>query len=61
MQTGVCASQGSVRQVNADVLSNSRTQSFHHISYNDMTYIHPRAPALMHRRGNMDPVTLKTH
>lgn len=61
MQTCVCLGQGSVCQVNADVLSNSRTQSFRHISYNDMTYIHPRAPALMHRRGNMDPVTLETH
>lgn len=61
MQTGVCLGQGSVCQVNADVLSNSRTQSFRRISYNDMTYIHPRVPALMHRRGNMDPMTLKTH
>lgn len=61
MQTGVCPGQGSVCQVNADVLSNSRTQSFCRISYNDMTYIHPGVPALMHRRGNMDPVTHKTH
>lgn len=59
MQTGVCLGQASVCQLNADVLSNSRTQSFCHISYNDMTYIHPKAPALMHCRGNMDPVTLK--
>lgn len=59
MQTSVCLGQGSVRQVNADVLSDSRTQSFRHISYNDMTYIHPRAPALMHHRGNVDPLTLR--
>ncbi len=55
MQTGVCLGQGSVCQVNADVLSNSWTQSFRCISYNDMTYIHPRAPALMHRRGKHGP------
>lgn len=61
MQTGVCPGQGSVCQVNADVLSNSWTQSFRCISYNDMTYIHPRAAALMHRRRNMDPLTLETH
>lgn len=60
MQTGVCLGLASVRQLNADVLSNSRTRSFRHISYNDMTYIHPRAAAaLMHCRGNVDPVTLK--
>lgn len=46
---------------NAGVLSNSWTQSFCHITYNDMTYIHPGEAALMHRRGNMDPVTLETH
>lgn len=50
MQTGAGLGLGSVCQVNADVLSNSRTQSFCLISYNDMTYIHPRAPALMHHR-----------
>lgn len=61
MQTGVCLGQGSVCQVNADVLSNSRTQSFRHIIYNDMTYIYPGVQALMHHGGNMDPVTLKTH
>lgn len=61
MRTGVRRGQGSGCQVNADVLSNSRTLSFCRISYNDMTYIHPRAPVLMHRRGNMDPVTHKTH
>lgn len=66
MQTGVCPGQGSVCQVNADALSNSRTRSFRHISYNDMTYIHPgAAAALMHRRGKHGPCdtrnTLITH
>lgn len=53
MQTGV--------RPNAGVLSNSRTGSVCHITYNDMTYIHPGEAALMLRRGNMDPVTLETH
>lgn len=61
MQTGVCLDPGSVCQLNADVLSNSRTRSFRRIRSNDMTYIHPGAPALMHRRRNMDPVTQNTH
>lgn len=52
MQTGVCLSWALVCQLNADVLSNSSTQSFRHISYNDMTY---KEPALMHHRGEHRP------
>lgn len=55
MQTGVCLGQGSVCQVNANVLSNRATQSFCRVSYNDMTYIHPGSAGTNALQGKHGP------